>query len=540
METAPSLKTRLAVLVLLLCIGFFLFFYKVGDRDLWAPDEDEYAQMSREMIRYGNWIFPTVNGQPWAIKPVLYNWLIALAAMPQGDVSEFDARIFSALAALGTFLVTFYLGRRMFSNRAGFLSATVLGTSVLFLKFARWSQTYMLSTFFVTLAIFLFYRGYGSEDKRPVSYLLTYAAVGLGVLTMGPVNLIMPGLTIFLYLVIMKDLRQIRHLKLGWGILIILAVTAPWYIAVSLQKGYGFDLLIKTNISRYFNTWSHAQPFYYYLINLPWAFAPWSLFLPGALHLAFSSRSGDDRQGIRLLLVWAIGLFVFFSLSQAKRNEYLLGIYPALALLVGYLGDKAVGLRHEKYHRRTVIVPAIIFMGFLALATITLPVVTGIFFKEWFAAASGVSVITGICALLFWHARWRDHVGRLLYLPAVFIFVFTLYSVHVLVPKLEFYKSPRPFCEEITSHLKNGGQWAMYKFYRAAYVYYTDSFCKVLDSEEQLEAFLNQPTPALVVMKENKYAHLSNALKARTHMVFKEQIGHRPMVLISNQGSQFK
>ncbi|UCD81311.1 MAG: glycosyltransferase family 39 protein, partial [Desulfobacterales bacterium] len=373
METAHHRRRQVAVLILLLCIGFFLFFYKVGDRDLWAPDEDEYAQMSREMIRYDNWIFPTVNGKPWAIKPVLYNWLIAAASLPWGDVNEFHARVFSSLAALGTFLMTFYLGRRMFSPQAGFLAASVLGTSVLFLKFARWSQTYMLSTFFAMLAIFLFYRGYRSEEKRTLSYLLMYAATGLGVLTMGPVNLIMPGLVIFLYLVVMRDLRHLRHLRLGWGILIFLAITAPWYIVVSLQEGYGFDLLIKTNISRYFDTWTHAQPFYYYLINLPWAFAPWSLFLPGALHLAFSHRAGDDRPAIRFLLIWAIGLFVFFSLSQAKRNEYLLGIYPALALLVGYLGDKAIHSWQEKYFRRSVIIPALIFLAFLALTTIALP-----------------------------------------------------------------------------------------------------------------------------------------------------------------------
>ncbi|UCD81164.1 MAG: hypothetical protein JSW26_06975, partial [Desulfobacterales bacterium] len=109
------------------------------------------------------------------------------------------------------------------------------------------------------------------------------------------------------------------------------------------------------------------------------------------------------------------------------------------------------------------------------------------------------------------------------------------YGVHVLVPKLEFYKSPRPLCEEITANLKNGGQWAMYQFYRAAYVYYTDSFCTVLESEEELKAFLNQATLSLVVMKENKYERLSDTVKARTHLVFKQQIGHRAMVLISNQ-----
>jgi 4-amino-4-deoxy-L-arabinose transferase-like glycosyltransferase len=521
--------------MLLLCMGSLLFFYKVGDRDLWAPDEDEYAQMSREMIRYGHWIFPTVNGQPWAIKPVLYNWLIAAISLPQGDVNEFDARVFSALSALGTFLLTFYLGRSMFSPQAGFLGATVLGTSILFLKFARWSQTYMLSTFFAMLALYLFYRGYRSEDKRTVSYLMMYAATGLGVLTMGPVNLAMPGLIVFLYLVIMRDWRHIRHLRLGWGILIFLAITAPWYVALSLQEGYAFDLLIKTNISRYFHTWTHEQPFYYYLINLPWAFAPWSLFLPGAFHLAFSRRSQDDRNSLSFLLVWAIGLFVFFSLSQAKRNEYLLGIYPALALLVGYWGDKAIQLWPDKYYRKWLIVPSLIFLGMMALATIVLPVATGIFFKEWFLAALGVSVLTGICAVLLWVAWHRNQARRLLILPAAFILVFTLYAVQVLVPRMEIYKSPRLFCGEIAKHLENGGHWAMYRFYRAAYVYYTDSFCKVLEDEKELHAFLDQPTLSVVVMKETQYASLSDALKAETQLVFKQRIGHRAMVLITNR-----
>jgi 4-amino-4-deoxy-L-arabinose transferase-like glycosyltransferase len=385
------------------------------------------------------------------------------------------------------------------------------------------------------LALYLFYRGYRSEDKRTVSYLMMYAAVGLGVLTMGPVNLAMPALVVFLYLVIMKDWRHIRHLRLGWGILIFLAITAPWYVVVSLQEGYGFDLLIKTNISRYLHTWTHEQPFYYYLINLPWAFAPWSLFLPGAFHLAFSRRSQEDRQALRLLLIWTVGLLVFFSLSQAKRDEYILGIYPALALLVGYWGDKAIQLWPDKYYRKWLIVPSLIFLGLMALSTLALPVATGIFFKEWFLATLGVSVITGICAVLLWVAWHRNQARRLLILPAAFMLVFTLYAVQVLVPRMEIYKSPRPFCEQITARLEKGGQWAMYKFYRAAYVYYTDSFCKVLEDENKLQSFLDQPTLSLVVMREKQYSRLNDALKAKTQLLYRDQIGHRAMVLISNR-----
>ena len=528
-------QMKAKILILLLLVGFLLFFYKVGDRDLWAPDEDEYAQMSREMIRFNNWVFPTVNGQPWAIKPVLYNWLIAVVSLPWGDVNEFRARVFSSLAALGTFLATFYLGRRLFSPLAGLLGAAVLGTSVLFLQYARWSQTNMLSTFFMTFTVFLFYRGYTDPLKRPLSYLLMYASVGLGVLTMGPVNLIMPGMVVFFYLIVMKDFRHIKQLRLGWGILIFLAISMPWYVLVSLNEGYGFDLLIKTNISRYFDTWTHAQPFYYYLQDLPWAFAPWSLFLPGALLLAFSKRVRDDRPAVKFLLVWVISLFLFFSFSQAKRPQYILAIYPAFALLVGYLGDKAVNCWQEKYYQKMIIIPSLIFLGILAPATIALPVMAGILFKPWFIAALGASMITGAFTVLIWLAWRKNQARKLLFLPAIFMLVLTLYSVHVLIPKMEYYKSPKPFCEEIVAHLDKGGQWAMYRFYRAAYVYYTDSFCTVLKSEPELEAFLKQPTLSLVVLKEKHYQGLGDSLKEKTYVLTKKNIGHRLMLLVSNQ-----
>jgi len=146
-----------------------------------------------------------------------------------------------------------------------------------------------------------------------------------------------------------------------------------------------------------------------------------------------------------------------------------------------------------------------------------------------------VSVVTGICAVMLWLAWRRNQARRLLYLPAAFVLVFTLFAVHVLIPKMEIYKSPRPFCEQISARLAKGGQWAMYKFYRAAYVYYTDSFCKVLEDENQLQAFLDHPTLSLVAMREKQYTRLSDALKAKTRLVFKDHIGHRAMVLISNR-----
>lgn len=110
----------------------------------------------------------------------------------------------------------------------------------------------MLSTFFATLALFLFYRGYQSEDKRTISYLLMYLATGLGVLTMRPVNLVMPGLVVLIYLIVIKDLKHLRHLRLGWGIVILITIAGPWYIAVSLQGDYVSELLIKNQYFAFF------------------------------------------------------------------------------------------------------------------------------------------------------------------------------------------------------------------------------------------------------------------------------------------------
>jgi 4-amino-4-deoxy-L-arabinose transferase-like glycosyltransferase len=327
-------------------------------------------------------------------------------------------------------------------------------------------------------------------------------------------------------------------MKILWGILIVSILAVPWYVLVSTGDGYASELLVKTNFTRFFNAWTHKRPFYYYLIGLPWAFMPWSLYLPGAFHLAYSKRSQADRRSLQFLLVWSISLLIFFSIAQTKRHQYILIIYPALALLVGYLGDMAIRNWPSSYYRKAIGIPTVILAVLLGLAALAAPIGTAIYLKTWFWAVLGVSVIIGICAALMGSAWRRRQVVPMLFMPAIMVLVMTVYSVHTLVPKMEVFKSPRPFCEEIKFYLARGGQWAMYRFYRAAYVYYTDSFTKELEDRQALEDFLAQPTLSLVAMKERDYNGLKDALAGKAFLVTKDQIGHRPMVLIANQEVQ--
>ncbi len=263
------------IVLLLLLLSFLLFFYKLGARDIWEPNEDEYVQVNREMVLDGHWIFPTVNGRPHSIKPPLFNWIGSAFSGVSGEVTEFTCRLPSAIAAALGMLLVYFLGRRLFGHRAGLLSALILGTTPLYIQYGRWIQINMVSAVLLTATLALFYRGYTNERKRTMAYLLMYVAAGLGTLDMGPVNAVMPAIVICLYLIAVKDIRHLFQLKLGWGILIYLAIVAPWYVTVSLQGEYGRKLVVESNFTRYFKEWWHARPFYYYLGTTPAYFLPW-------------------------------------------------------------------------------------------------------------------------------------------------------------------------------------------------------------------------------------------------------------------------
>lgn len=530
-------RTGPGVPLALFMIGLLLFLYYVGARDLWPTDEDEYAQISREMLRSGNWLLPTANGVPWTIKPVLLNWLIALIAMPFGDVSEFHARFFSAMGATGSMLLAWFLGRRIFNPRAGLIAALVLGTSVLFIQQGRWAQTYMLSTFFATLAIVCFFWGYRTPARRFVAYMTMYIATGLGVLTMGPVNLAMPGLVGLVFLLVRRDLWHIRDMMLVRGVLLFAAIAAPWYIYMSGQEAYSSDLLVKTNVTRFLDAWTHSQPWYYYLRDMLWSFAPWSAFLPGALILAFSKRSVPHREGMVMALTWFLSLLAFFSIADGKRPQYLLAAYPAMALLVGYLFDRALEHWREPFYRRAVLLPGLLLAGIFALVAVGAPLAAGNRNPDWVLPALLVSVLAAALAGALVYAWRRERPQLFVLAPVAFVLVMIVYSAHVLIPLADSEKTVRPYSEYLRSEIDRvpGTRWGMFRTYRARYIYYADAFTADLRKDEELQAFLAAPERAIVVIRARDYERLRDSLLDGTSVLDYREIGSRKLYLVSNR-----
>ncbi|HHT9139354.1 MAG TPA: ArnT family glycosyltransferase, partial [Candidatus Tripitaka californicus] len=326
-------------IALLVSLCIVLFFFNLGGRDLWAPDEGEYAQISQEMLDTGDWVIPRMNDQPTAQKPPLFNWAVAIISLPLGKVTEVTARLPSALGGLAGVLATYWLGKTLYGNRrTALFSALVLATTPIYFHQARWVQVDMLLCAFVTLSLSLFYYGYTNPTvgaRCNVPLLLGSFCMGLGVLTKGPMAIILPSLTIALFLALQGRIKEFLNRRLILYIVAVFVVSIPWYLASYSRGGADFtrELILKHNFQMFLETWSHKQPIYYYLWNLPWEFSPWVVFLPSAVYLLF--LNGKERPQRDFLLAWAVVMFCFFSLAQAKQAKYLLPMMPALALMVG-------------------------------------------------------------------------------------------------------------------------------------------------------------------------------------------------------------
>ena len=523
------------IVLVLLLLSYPLFFHKLGDRDIWSPDEDEYVQVNREMVLDGHWIYPTANGRPYSIKPPLFNWIGSAFAVINGKVTEYTSRLPSAIAAAGGILILYYFGRLMFGYRSGLLSALILGTTPLYIEFGRWIQINMISAVLLTATLGLFYWGYSNERQRTLAYLLMYVPTGLGTLNMGLVNVAMPVIVIGLYLIAMRDIKHILQLKIGWGILIYLALVAPWYFTVSLRGEYAQNLIIVTNFSRYFKEWAHVRPFYYYLSTMPPYFLPWFFFLPGAIYLCFSQRTRTDKKQLLFLFVWIVGLFIFFSLSKTKRSEYLLPIFPAMALLVGYLIDRGLRAWDESlFWRRLVRWPAFILFSTLMAAGVALTVYGVILSTDWLLILLPISLCllfgAPVAFMLFYRGK------RMLSILTIFLIMVlsVAYGVGPVVAKKNENDSAKPFCVKVQNYLNPGENLKMYRFYRPVYGVYTERFVDMADHPDTLAEWFDSKKPVYVVTKEKEYLKIKDSFPQPIHIVLREWIDHRYVLLISN------
>jgi len=311
-----------------------LFFFHLGSYGLWEADEPRYAEIAREMVAGGSYLVPHLNYVPYIEKPPLLYWLTALTFRLFGP-TQLAARLVPALAAMLGLLATCFFTQRVFDRRRALLAGAILCTAPLYVGLAQLLTTDMLLSFLLAVAFWSFFLQWREGGRW---WLIFYLAVSLAILTKGPIGAALPAGAGLLFLLIYdRPLRPALHkFHLVAGSLMVVALAAPWFVWMALRMPGFFDFyFVGEHLRRFFvATYSHGEPFYFYLPVILVGLMPWT----GCLPLLLSDGSACPARGFCLSAsAVVLGLF---SLANAKLMPYIL---PAIAPLAVLLADAIVG-----------------------------------------------------------------------------------------------------------------------------------------------------------------------------------------------------
>jgi 4-amino-4-deoxy-L-arabinose transferase-like glycosyltransferase len=383
-------KQDVYCLITLGVLVFCFYFLRLWAFPLFDVDEPRYAEAAREMIESNNWITPYFNYEVRFDKPVFFYWLIAISYKIFG-VSEFAARLPSAIMASLIVFAVFFFGRHFINRKYGFISALVTVSAIEMIGLARMSITDMTLSAFITFMLMTgFIAAHTPEPNKKYWWYAFYIFMGLGALTKGPVAPAMAVIVLGPYFLLTgKFIEVLKTCRLLTGFLLFLLVAAPWYILVIMENGQAYidQFFLTDNLKRFTSTVSgHKGPIYFFLIVVAVGFIPWSTYLPYALYKylqpVFGSykkskepntieqcdlESGQcakmpafcpfiklynfvvsplvcsykgamiDKQLNLFVLIWFFTIFIFFSLSGTKLLTYVLPLFPALGLIMGRL-----------------------------------------------------------------------------------------------------------------------------------------------------------------------------------------------------------
>ncbi len=327
MKAIPSQR-----FVLLLFAAMVIFFFRLHSIPLWSSDEGRYGEIAREMALSGNIIVPHFNYVEFLDKPILAPLITALSYALFG-VSSFSTRVPLAVASLIGIVMTFFFVRRLFNAKTAELSFMVLATSAGYVLVGRFAVIDMFFNVFVSGAIFSMMAGFFLKRQR--YFLASYGVMGLAFLTKGLAGIVLPLAVFFIFLFVTRNRGEFKKISLGWGILIMAAITLPWFVTLCKREpGFFNFFIVRQHFARFANAHSfgRARPFWFYFPILLGTAFPWSFFIPASVVSALR-QEGEEKRKHLFLMIWFSVIFLFFSLSRSKLPYYILPVGTPLAVL---------------------------------------------------------------------------------------------------------------------------------------------------------------------------------------------------------------
>jgi len=320
-------------LLILIFISLSLFLPKLGQTPLKSWDEAWYAEIARNILKRNEWFLLWWNGFPYYDHPPVGFWLIALSFKFFG-ISEFTARLPSALAGIGSVVLVYLLGKEWFNQTVGFIAGIILATTPWFWLRSRQGNLDIILTFFILLSIWLATKLKENKKNLP----LFSAVLAFSFLTK---TIIAAGIIPLLIYLIFKKKERFNQKNFLLSIFVFLVIILPWYFINWRQYGLQF---IDRNIfvtglklpgyKAIFSGLRNSFPFFSFkntFYNLHMGILLW--YKPFLVSL-FVSLFFLKNKSFKVLYLWLLPYLLIFSLSSKTELWHLIIIYPVVALLI--------------------------------------------------------------------------------------------------------------------------------------------------------------------------------------------------------------
>jgi len=377
---APALRRR--VLLITAALGLVLFVWRLGSTGLVDETPPLFAASARAMAETGDWLIPRVNGLPRYDKPPLVYWAMGLVyALPGQEqwnpLGTWAARMPSALASISVMLGLAHTllrwpqgGPRPALTALG--AALAFALSPLVLLWSRIAASDALFSACVAWSLLLCWQAYADGQRR---WWPGWVALGLAVLTKGPVAVVLVALVLLLFGWLQRDLGGLaRRLRPVRGLVIAAVMAIPWYLAAVAVEGEPFvrSFFGYHNLQRFTVVVNHhQQPWWFFGVVLVIASLPATpLLLLGLTQVIRRWREPlpANRSLQRFAACWLVAVLVFFTAAATKLPSYWIPATPAAGLLIALAAQQArlSGSGSRWAWGGTVVLTVVLALGFAA------------------------------------------------------------------------------------------------------------------------------------------------------------------------------
>ena len=551
-DTMFRLQTRRSHYLVLAAAHLLLTLPNLGAHTLWDMDEGVNAEAGREMLESGNWISPTFNYELRTAKPALLYWLQAGSFLAFG-VTEWAARLPAVLCGLGTVLVTYELGRRLFPATTGLLAGLVLASCAEFCLISHAATPDPPLVLFQTLAFYLYWSG--SEGNRRWWFAPVGAACGLAVLAKGPVGVALPGLVILAHLAWTGRLGKLWDRRLWLGAAAFVAVALPWYVLVTLDtRGVWVQAFItRENVTRFHTPADgHSGGLYYHVLFLFVLTAPWCAFLASAFWYGLrAARRGegqvDTPDRYRFLAAWVLAYLIVFSIAATKLPNYVLPVYPAVAILIARLLDRwrsgsltVPGSLTAASTASGVLVGVLFGVGLLvAGGTLPPPVsVKGFHPLAGLGESAWVGLVPVGGAMAFGWLAWKGRRTEAVTIYGLAAALFLAAVAAVPTVALNDHKAPRYFAEQMGLRQPDRDiRIAACRWFRHSLVFYARREVRRIDDFAAVDEFLSLPRAAYLVVPADVFDQLAPRLTVPVRVLGRHYdfYARRDILVVANE-----